>query len=191
MDGAIRLRDGRRARLRSQALRFARADGGATAVEMALIAVPFLALTFGIIELAMIFLISASLENATDAAARTIRTGQLQTGAPAGATVTAFQTSICNNLGWLQADCSSNLYVDVETFPTFAAVTAPAAVVNKVFKPAALSFTPGGPGSIVVVRAYYQWPLMAPLMSQSLQAIGGGKALITSTVAFRNEPYGS
>ena len=189
MDGAIRLRQGRRMRLQSHALRFARADGGATAVEMALIAMPFLAMTFGIIELALIFLVSASLENAADAAARTIRTGQLQTGA--AATAAAFKTSICNNLGWLQADCGSNLYVDVETFPTFAAVTAPPAVVNKVFNPAALTFTPGGPGSIVVVRAYYQWPLMAPLMSQALQAIGGGKALITSTVAFRNEPYGS
>jgi Flp pilus assembly protein TadG len=189
MDGAVRLRQGRRVRLRSHALRFARADGGATAVEMALVAMPFLALTFGILELALIFLVSASLENATDTAARTIRTGQLQTGAPAAATSAAFQASICNNLGWLQGDCSSNLYVDVETFPTFAAVTAPAVVVNKTFEPAALTFTPGGPGSIVVVRAYYQWPLMAPLMSQALQSIGGGKALITSTVAFRNEPY--
>lgn len=180
---------GRRARLRALTLRFARATGGATAVEMGLIAMPFLALMFGIIELALIFLVSASLENATDEAARTIRTGQLQTGA--AATAATFKTSICNNLGWLQGDCGANLYVDVETFPTFAAVIAPQAVVNKTFNPAALVFNPGGPGNIVVVRAYYQWTLVAPLMSQALVQLGGGKTLITSTAAFRNEPYGS
>lgn len=189
MDRVIRLREGRRVRLRSHALRFARADGGAAAVEMALIAMPFLALTFGIIQLALIFLVSASVENAMDAASRTIRTGQFQTGA--APTPAAFKTSICDSLGWLQGDCDANLYLDVETFPTFAAVTAPPVVVNKVFNPAVLTFTPGVPGSIVVVRAYYEWPLQAPLMSQGLQTIGGGKALLTTTIAFRNEPYGS
>lgn len=194
MDGATRLTAGRlrqepRARLRALALRFTRADSGAAAVEMALIAMPFLLLTFGIIELALIFLLSASLENATAEAARTIRTGQEQTGATP--TPAAFKTAICNNLGWMQADCGANLYVDVRTYATFASVTAPQPVVNKVFNPAALTFSPGGPGAIVVVRAYYQWSLIAPLMSQALVQLGGGKALITSTATFRNEPYGS
>lgn len=189
MPGATRISDGWRARLRAQALRFARATGGATAVEMALIAMPFFALVFGIIELALIFLVSTSLDNATAEAARTIRTGQLQTGA--AATSAAFKTAICNNFPWLPSDCSANLSVDVRTFSSFASVTAPQPVVNQVFNPAALTFSPGGPGDIVVVRAYYQWPLVAPLMSQALQSISGGKALITSTATFRNEPYGS
>jgi len=189
MNKARKLGKGGRARLKRRALRFLRATEGATAVEMALIAMPFLMLMFGVIELGLIFMMSSSLENATDEAARTIRTGQLQSGA--APTAAAFKTSICGDLGWLQSNCSSNLYVDVETFPTFAAVTAPQVVTNKVFNPAALSFSPGGPGSIVVVRAYYQWPLIVPLMSQALQQLNGGETLITSTAAFRNEPYGS
>src|SRR5580658_8987522 len=86
-------------------------DRGAAAVEMALIATPFLMLLFGIFEVGMIFLISTSLENGMDLAARTIRTGQLQTGG--SATAAAFKTSICNSFGWFQADCVKNLYVDV------------------------------------------------------------------------------
>ena len=169
--------------------RFARNTRGAAAVELALVATPFFALLFGIIELALIFLVSSSLENATMQAARTIRTGQLQSGG--AATSAAFKTAICNNFGWLQSDCSANLSVDVRTFSTFQSVTAPQPVSGGVFNPAALTFTPGGPTDIVVVRAYYQWPLIAPLMSQALQQLNGGKVLITSTATFRNEPYGS
>ena len=47
----------------------------------------------------------------------------------------------------------------------------------------------GGPGDIVVVRAYYQWGLFTPLMNQALETLSGGKTLITSTATFRNEPY--
>jgi Flp pilus assembly protein TadG len=175
--------------LSSHLLAFARAKSGAAAVEMALVATPFIALLFGIIELGMIFLVSSSLENATSQAARTIRTGEFQNGGTT--TVAAFKTAICNNFGWLQADCSANLAVDVRTFTTFQSVTAPQPLTNKTFNAAALVFNPGGPGDIVVVRAYYQWPLIAPMMSQALESVNGGKNLITTTATFRNEPYGS
>ena len=191
MNYGRRQKAGRHGGRRATALiaRFARDRDGAAAVELALVATPFFMLLFGIIELALIFLVSSSLENATMEAARTIRTGQLQTGG--SATASAFKTAICNNFGWLQSDCSANLSVDVRTFATFQSVTAPQPVTNGVFNPAALTFTPGGPTDIVVVRAYYQWPLIAPLMDQALQQLSGGKVLITSTATFRNEPYGS
>ena len=191
MNHGRRQNAGRHGAQRATALiaRFAHDRDGAAAVELALVATPFFMLLFGIIELALIFLVSSSLENATMEAARTIRTGQLQTGG--SATATAFKTAICNNFGWLQSDCSANLSVDVRTFATFQSVTAPQPVTNGVFNPAALTFTPGGPTDIVVVRAYYQWPLIAPLMDQALQQLSGGKVLITSTATFRNEPYGS
>ena len=168
---------------------FLRAEGGATAVEFALIATPFFALLFGIIELGLIFLVSSSLENATSEAARTIRTGQFQTGG--AATQAAFKNTICADFPWLQSDCNNNLSVDVETFANFGAVTAPNPVTAGVFNPAALQFTPGGPGQVVSVRAYYQWPLIVPLMDQALQPISGGKFLLTSTAIFCVEPYGS
>jgi Flp pilus assembly protein TadG len=167
--------------------RFLKARDGQAAVEMALVATPFFMLLFGVLELALIFLVSSSLENATALAARTIRTGSFQNGGAPNAA--AFKTTICNAFGWLQADCMTNLSIDVRTFQSFASITAPQPVQNGQFNPAVLSCNPGAPGDIVVVRAYYQWPLIAPLMSQALQQISGGKALITSTATFRNEPY--
>jgi Flp pilus assembly protein TadG len=177
------------ARFGRLARRFLAARRGATAVEMALVATPFFMMLMGIVELGMIFLVASSLENATAQAARTIRTGEMQTAG--GATASTFKTAICNDFGWLQSDCTSNLSVDVRTFASFQSVTAPQPITNKTFDATKLVFTPGGPGDIVVVRAYYQWPLIAPGMTQALAQLNGGKALLTSTATFRNEPYGN
>ena len=51
-------------------LRFAAARRGTTAIEFAIIALPFCVMLFGIIELGMVFLVSVTLQNATDNAAR-------------------------------------------------------------------------------------------------------------------------
>ena len=167
--------------------RLIRSERGAAAVEMALVATPFVMLVFGIIEIAMIFMISASLENGMDIAARTIRTGEFQTGGTA--TAAAFKTTICNTFGWFQSDCTNNLYVDVRTYSTFASVTAPQPVSNGTFNSGALTFQPGDANDIVVVRAYYKWTLLAPMFNQAFQQLNGGVALLTTTAAFRNEPY--
>ncbi len=174
-------------RLRACGRRFRQDRDGATAVEFALVALPFLALLFGIIELAMIFLVSTSLDNATATAARTIRTGQLQ-GA-GGATSTSFRNSICTNLGWLSSTCGANLNVDVRTYNNFNDIVLTDPVVNQTINVGSLTFQPGGPEDIVVVRAYYQWALFTPLLSMAVQKLSGGKALLTSTLTFRNEPY--
>ena len=57
-------------------------------------------------------------------------------------------------------------------------------------KPANFCWDPGGAGSIVLVRAYYTWPLIVPVLNASLKTTGAGNnRLITSATSFRNEPY--
>ena len=58
------------AAIRRRLAGFARAEDGAAAVETALVATPFFLLIFGILQLAIIFLASASLENAMQTADR-------------------------------------------------------------------------------------------------------------------------
>ena len=55
---------------------------------------------------------------------------------------------------------------------------------------AGFGYQPGGPGSIVVVRLMYQWPVYVSLLGLNLADSAGSKRLLISTVAFRNEPYG-
>jgi Flp pilus assembly protein TadG len=176
-------------RLNRSGAGFARATGGATAVEFALIGLPFCALLFGILELAMIFVMSTSLDNAAASVSRTIRTGAIYEAADK--TAAGFRNQICAKVGWVgSGTCETNMVVEVRKFTTFAGVTTESPIVNGDLKTQGqLLFEPGGPGDIVLVRAYYRWPLITPLLSKGLDQLKGGNAMITSTLTFRNEPY--
>jgi len=174
-------------RPRSLLARFRRASEGSAAVEFAMLAMPFLGLIFGIIELGMIYLIDTTLENATVDAARQIRTCQLQQ--TSGATAATFKTLVCNELTWLGTACASNVQVDVRTFSTFTGTnTASNPVTNGQFQTSSLQFQMGSAGDIVLVRAYYPWTLITPFLDGSVQDLSNGSKLITAATTFRNEP---
>jgi Flp pilus assembly protein TadG len=172
----------------ARVLKFRQADQGATALDFALVALPFIFLMVSLLELAAVFLVYTTLENALANDARTIRTGQMQTsGTPP--TAASFTTAICNNMGWLQSTCSSQLQVDVRTETQFANPTEPDPMSTGTFNSAVLTFTPGTAGQIVLVRAFYQWPLFMPVMDAALSKARNGIAVIVATTTFVNEPY--
>ena len=59
--------------------RFARRQDGAAAIEFAMVAAPFLAMVFAIMETAIVFFAGQALETAAADSARLIMTGQAQT----------------------------------------------------------------------------------------------------------------
>jgi Flp pilus assembly protein TadG len=177
-------------RLRRFAARFLRGRRGAAAVEFALVSIPFFALLFGIIEIGLIYFVATTLELATNNAAREIRTGQLQ-GQAIPATAASFKTLICGQLSWLGGSCTSNLFVQVQTFSSFQTISQPSPIVSGQINQNNLTFSLGGPGDIVLVQAFYQWTVLAPALDNIGTPITGGKMLLTSTSVFRNEPYGS
>ncbi|WP_340647344.1 TadE/TadG family type IV pilus assembly protein [Phenylobacterium sp.] len=173
-------------------LRFAAARRGTTAIEFAIIALPFCVMMFGIIELGMVFLVSVTLQNATDNAARQIRTGQFQTS---GSNAKGdFKTQVCNRMAWLATPCAGKLTVAVQTFSDFTAASGDSATAGTSWTPAAAAatcFSTGAPGDIVLVRSYYEWDVFTPLLSKSLVNMGSAsnKRLISTVATFRNEPY--
>lgn len=174
------------ARLRNLARRFVRGDRGATAVEFALVSLPMMLLTFGVIELALVFLVSAQLDIAMQSSARQIRTGQFQTAGGGGAN---FKALVCSNMGWLQSQCAANLWLDVRTFASFSGLATAPPLTPANLTTTNFCFSPGQPTDIVLVRAYYQWTLITPYLNNALANLGATQRLITSTTAFRNEPY--
>jgi len=108
----------RRSKARSKT--FSKNQDGATAIEFALVALPFFALIFAIIELAIIFFISSALNNATSEAGRLIRVGQFQ-DCGGGA---RFKELVCENMDQL-GNCQANLRVDVISEPKFSDITIP------------------------------------------------------------------
>jgi len=171
-------------RLRSRGL--AKDRSGATAVEFALVAGPLFLMLCAVLELGFIFLLSATLDNATASIARTIRTGSIGPNA----TADTFRDKICEGLGWLQGRCESELSVDVRTFANFSNMNPPNPVTESgAFDKGQLVYQPGGPGDIVLVRAFYPWKLLTPYLSGGLSRLDDGSALMTAATTFRNEPY--
>jgi Flp pilus assembly protein TadG len=135
----------------------------------------------------LVFLASQSLETALQDSARMIMTGQAQT---ANMTKATFKKNVvCAHVNVL-FDCTGGIYVDVQSYSSFSNVSITDPVTNGKFVDNT-QYLPGGPGDIVVVRVFYQWPLFVTGLGYNIANIGGSKRLLSATAAFRNEPYGS
>jgi Flp pilus assembly protein TadG len=164
--------------------RFRRNSRGSAAVEFALVAPVFFALLFAIIEIAIVFFADQTLETVTQGSARYVMTGQAQNN---GFDQTAFKTYVCGQVPALFS--CPNLYVDVQSYPAFSNVTINSQIdANNNFV-APTNYSPGGPGSIVVVRVFYQWQLYVTGFGFNISNLSGSKRLLAATVAFQNEPY--
>jgi hypothetical protein len=88
-------------------------------------------------------------------------------------------------------NCQAGLYVDVKSYTSFASMNNSQLPLdaNGNLQTGSFGYQPGGPGDIVVVRLLYQWPVYVSLLGLNLSDMSGGKRLLMSTVAFRNEPY--
>jgi hypothetical protein len=168
--------------------RFRGNQRGSAAVEFALVAPLFFALLFAIIETGMVFLASQSLETTVQDSARTIRTGQAQIAKYDKASFK--KDVVCANASVL-FDCENGIYVDVESYPSgfgSVAISDPIDTVTKDFVDNT-KYDAGGPGAIVVVRLFYQWPLFVTGLGYNLANLSGSKRLLAATAAFKNEPY--
>jgi Flp pilus assembly protein TadG len=165
--------------------RFRRDQQGATAVEFALIALPFFALLFAILETALIFLVGQALETATEDSARLIRTGQAQ---QQGFDEEDFRTSICDQVVLLYK-CPSKLVLDVRTEDNFAGVDLSTPVAGGQLADDDFGYDDGNGESIVVVRAFYEWPTLTQFLGGGFTKLANGNHLLTAAAAFRNEPF--
>ena len=164
--------------------RFARQKDGSAAIEFSLVAAPFIALLFAIIETSMVFFAGQTLEAAVADSARLIMTGEAQSK---GFSQSDFKTQVCNRIFGL-FDCAGGLYVDVKSYSSFTAISTASPIVNKTFN-TSMSYSPGTVGDIVVVSLYYQWPIYVSMLGNNLENLNGGKRLLAATSVFRVEPY--
>ncbi len=179
--------DAIRSKLMTHVRRFVRAQDGTSAVEFAFVAAPFLALVFAILETALVFFAGQSLEAAATDSARLIMTGQAQT---AGWSQSDFKTAVCNRLAGGLFDCANGVYVDVKTYTSFTSISTTPPITNGRLDTSNMAYTPGVPGDIVVVRLYYQWPIVVSMFGDNLSNLNGNQRLLVATSVFRNEPYG-
>jgi Flp pilus assembly protein TadG len=165
---------------------------GATAVEFALIAAPFLALIVALIQTFLLFFAQSQLESAVRQSSRQILTGQAQTQ-DASLTQTqataAFHQTVCNNSAILFT--CSGVMVDVQVASQWSAAnvglpTLTYDVNGNVTN--AWQFNPGNAGDIVIVRVMYLWPVFFGPIAFNMANQANGSRLIMASAAFQNEP---
>ncbi|HEY1752906.1 MAG TPA: TadE/TadG family type IV pilus assembly protein [Caulobacteraceae bacterium] len=168
--------------------RFLRARRGATAVEFALVGLPFFALLFSILELGMMFMTQTTIEASAISNARLIRTGQLQAGGANSAA--GFKTLVCNGMSWIStADCMAHLSVDVQTFSDFSSLKVSPPIRNGALDQSQMTFNAGASCDIVLVQVFYPYSLITPLLEPGLPNLNDHQRLLTTAVAFRNENW--
>ena len=178
------------------AKRFKKNEEGATAIEFAFVALPFFALLFGIMELAVVFFINSALVHATSEAGRLIRVGNFQ--ACGGAD--QFKALVCGNMNGL-GNCWKNVRIDVvegDSFKTIVLPNIPPVEERDDTKTGDESIpqTPNGvfntnsSGDTIVVRSVLHYRLaLPPLLTRLDSPAGSGARTMVATTAFRNEPF--
>jgi len=182
--GTLKTRDRRWRRL----IRLLFGERGVTMVEFALVALPFFLLVFGTLELGFVFWGTYDLENATEDAARQIRTGQVQTTSGMGAD--DVKALICDRVSLL-SDCLTKIQLDVRSFDNFTDMQTggPQPLDGDQKLKTSFNWDPGGPREIVLVSAFYQWPLFTGITSAVFSNMADGDRLLRATSAFRNESW--
>lgn len=161
---------------------------GSAAIEFAVVAPVLFLFLFGIIETGVLFFASASLQNATDDTARLIRTGQIS----GTLTESTLKSYICNEISGLipASSCSANLQVDLRAYSDFSSATYPSVTkADGTLDTTSLSVQSTGSCQVVLMRSFYPWSIMTPLMAPLLENMPNGQYLLASAAAFRSEPY--
>ena len=174
----------RRHRSASEQARSARE--GAAAVEFALVATPFFLLLFSIFQLGLVFMTDAVAENAVLNASRLVRTGEAQAKKFDKA---AFKQAFCDDMSVFKSDCMERATLDVRVVARFSENIDPPRDKNGVLDLSQTKFDGGVGQSLIVVRVWYKQPMIVPSMTQISGGAGPGQIMISSTTAFRNEPF--
>jgi Flp pilus assembly protein TadG len=172
-------------RLRS--VEIARSESGATTVEFALVAAPFVAMLVALFQTLLVFFAGRVLDETVEQAGRYIMTGQAQTS---GMSASNFATWVCGQTFALFT--CSKFMINVQNYSSFSSAStatptltfdANGNVTNS------WAYSTGNPGDIVVVQVMYQWPVVLGPLSFNLSNLSNGNRLLMSTAVFKNEPY--
>jgi hypothetical protein len=78
--------------------------------------------------------------------------------------------------------------LDVRTFDNFGGIATPPALDEDGNFSGNTQFQTGTAGSVVVMRAFYAWPMLTP-SGMVYSNMTGHARLLSASTAFRNEPF--
>lgn len=186
--------------------RFRRDDGGATAVEFAVVSGAFFMLIFGIIEYGMIMMTKVAIESATSQVGRSASIGSVGTGC--ADRVCTIRQIIADKTTGLVDPQSVVVTSTVVSSPTTAtppiadiclenpAIPYPASCSSFVNNDGVSGYQQtgglsdaaiGGAGDVVEIRVTYLWRVLFPVFQSAFGT--NGVLTISSSTVVKNEPF--
>lgn len=180
--------------------RFGRDDRGATAIEFALVSIPFFIFLMCFIGCSLYFFMVSSLEKGMDDASRLIRTGQ---AVAQGMTVDQFRTTICQQAGgwfdctklqvWTQpydnwSDISNSGLSDVQSDGVHNCLGTNETVLGNANYSSKIAQQAGSASDVVIVTVCYPWSFASQIPFMHFQTMQSGSMMLQSSTAFRTEP---
>jgi len=171
-------------RKRKMVANWIKREEGSTAVEFAMVAVPFIYLLLGIIEMSLMFVGMSTLDSAAGQASRVIRTGQAQQSVDPEQ---AFKDALCAAADTF-LDCNKIQYevVKMNGFSDFSSFPISYDENGDLISQ---GFDAGSVDDVILIRAVYKYPLMTPLMGSLLSDSAGNTKLFVTTIVLETEPY--
>ena len=170
---------------------FVRDEGGATAVELALLGIPLIGILVAALQTAVIFFYDQAIQTVANTAARQVMTGSVQSqGLAQGSSTSGFHGVVCTAASGI-FPCAG-LMVDVQSATSFSNLnTAPIAIsYDANGNPTnTFAYTPGVQNAAVIVRVMYDWPVFGGPLGLGLANQANGTRLMVGTAVFKTEPY--
>ena len=178
------------------------ANKGSVAMEFAFIAPVFLLMMMATIESGIIFFSQSALQNALSDTARLVRTGQAAcytkdaSGDCQPMTGDEFRKEVCDKVIVLLKTCrkgadgNSDLQFDAKAYASgFGSLSNSSPLDMSGDLPNLTLFDTGTACDVVLVRAFYRWPVITPGLRFFLANMNDHYHLLATAAAFRNEPY--
>jgi hypothetical protein len=175
--------------------RIRRETNGAAAIEFAIVAPVFFMMLWAIFETGLVFFAKQTLTHGLQVTSRQIRTGAAHSSE---LTPAQFREMVCAQVSYLLSCEPDKLYLDIQSYASFpqGGLGPPVDADGKFDPENADHFDIGesgnisGGSSVVLVRAFYEWPLVTPYMGKFYaDEQGGNTILLSASAAFKNEPF--
>ena len=185
--------------------RIRKSESGSTALEFGVLAIPFFMIIVATVETLVAFAGEQILVNAVDKMSRQLRTGEItfNMGRTTDLTEAEFRELFCNEIN-IVLSCSNTissdqkLFIDLKNVVNYSDIDVGIPKVNSAdyaeLDTSGFEYSPGGSGSINMLRVYYKWDVTVDLIRPYITNIRPGAEgseyyLMVSTMAFRNEGY--
>ena len=158
---------------------------GTTAIEFSLLAIPYIMLSVGLIELSIMYAAASLLEGATGTAARLIRTGQVQQAISVDPEE-MFRDAVCDYATVLMI--CDDIQIEVITMDSYMDFGDMGGNFDEDGNFVSSGFDPGGVNDKVLIRVVYTYEMMTPFVGMMLAGPDNSITFV-STIVLQTEPY--